>query len=760
MTTFNNATTQAFNLNASNNASAQPKHPLKVASPVARKTTEDTFVKAKEPNGVVASAAVTTKQSNQWLLPILGSAAGLILAGITFVVGKKQAETETLKIISEKTGKAGETAEKLAEALKKEMNQSPSSVQQFSDKAIALLQSLLPSEHQNKTGDDLITAVQAHVKKLEREAIAWKKEIDDAEVLLKKLLIDNNLAADANLKDKNYAELLKLVQTAMINLQQQKAPPGFIEAEVTRLYGAIVGGTETDVAKQLAAIAKHNTDTTPKLQEQLKKALLAGGVHQAEIDACGDDFGALSKLVETKIQNSKVAPLNSEVLDRVEALINDAYAKTGEEGANTLEEKVSALLELVESQQELIRMYNGMIENFHHTLSAEKTKAVGSELAKIFESSEPTPLTSILTQKVEKGIQYGSHQIKNLDELKEVLTNGFEDDGSIMGCNSTNPAKGLGFFLQNAQALPTKLTLVARMLVDCLGQPELNSQLKPEERQLVTNYLDNLLSHPQAKASQHYLKTALELPDDFALRTKLLNSIFSDNTNHAEVQAHLLEHLKQPKITNSSEAGQALEDIIPQLVADVNQSPKDFKFLEGGNRFEPSLSPSDRILQRALELACQKSLLEALSNTANLIPSEDPTGTQREASQQLMNTFKAGLESNNLFTLLRDAIPVNPNGTYNNIYNQIENILNVSRHEQSVKEIRFMKSFSNSLVRDFAEVYFPKIFGNNQIPQHAERLTKLGELAEKLDEGDPRKKAIATVQAFHEHINAIEQLPA
>jgi hypothetical protein len=191
MTTFNNTTTPAFKLNASNNVTAQPKHPLKVANNAPRKTTEDTFVKTKEPKLAVASAAVTTKQGNQWLLPVAGSMAGVLLAIGTFFVGKKQAEKETLKIISDTTGKTGDTAEKLAEALKKEMNQSSSSIQQFSDKAISLLQNLLPSEHQNKTGDDLITAVQAHVKDLGREAKTYKKEIDDAERLLKKLLIDS-----------------------------------------------------------------------------------------------------------------------------------------------------------------------------------------------------------------------------------------------------------------------------------------------------------------------------------------------------------------------------------------------------------------------------------------------------------------------------------------------------------------------------------------------------------------------------------------
>ena len=386
----------------------------------------------------------------------------------------------------------------------------------------------------------------------------------------------------------------------------------------------------------------------------------------------------------------------------------------------------------------------------------------GKLIAKILETKEESPLNKILTEKTDL-LNNGQGLLRS--EMLEALKNGFDDKGHIYNSGSADKAYQLGFIIKHDSnntsfTVPTPHTQVMRILSECLTNPTLNSQLTQEERLSVSTYLELLLGHPQV--TEDYRKTALQLPEDFALRTKLLNSIFSDNTNYTEVSSHLLEHLNLQQITDSPEAKQALEDSIPQLVADVNQSPKDFKFLEGGKRFEPSLSPSDRILQRALELACQKPLLEALGNTPNLIPSEAPTGTPQEASQQLMNTFKAGLESesNNLFTLLREAIPPNPDTTYNNIYNQIENILNVSRHEHSVKDIRSINSFSNSLVREFAEVYFPKIFGNNQIPQPAERLTKLGGLAETLENDDPRKNAVATLKALHDHINAIEQLPA
>ncbi|MCS6266971.1 MAG: hypothetical protein H2174_05345 [Vampirovibrio sp.] len=336
MTTFNNTTTPAFKLNASNTATAQPKHPLKVANNVPRKTTEDTFVKAKEPKLAVASAAVTTKQGNQWLLPVAGSMAGVLLAIGTFFVGKKQAEKETLKIISDTTGKTGDTAEKLAEALKKEINKAPQIIETLSSGTTKILQGLLTDPADKaKTGDALIAAVQAHVEKMKQELQTQTNKLSTETENLKKQLASalkvSGLATDVDLIDKSYTELLTLAGEKIKELQRQKNPPVRRDAElaVENLYKKLIPtGKATTATEQLEAIANHQ-DKAPQLQTQLKQALLSAGVL---IDELNDkSFEELLELTKVKIKPPHNGGGTSDelVVQQLQALtdvINDRYS--------------------------------------------------------------------------------------------------------------------------------------------------------------------------------------------------------------------------------------------------------------------------------------------------------------------------------------------------------------------------------------------------------------------------------------------------
>ncbi|MCX5919800.1 MAG: hypothetical protein NTW61_00515 [Candidatus Melainabacteria bacterium] len=679
-------------------APSQPdKFEKTTASP--RKTAEATPTKQAEET----PTPVATKQGNPWLLPVAGSVAGLILSGIMFFVGKDLATKEALKVVREKSGQLGDDAEKLganiAKAIKDAKQPASEGVAGLTKEMTEQLQAIL-------TGDQ---------KKL--EGIALIKEITVQQTGFEGQLrtaLEASGVQSTDLADKDLAGLLALAK-----------------AELTKPQG---GGGVLDpvVAEQLQQL------------KQLKSGIIDSYTADPELDQTVKDPVARLETLRTNFHQQ----------NGVLKAVKELYEQLIPEGQETNAVKQLAA---IAQHQDMAKL-----EKFTAESLTAGCHWSGKLIAKILETKEESPLNKILTEKTDL-LNNGQGLLRS--EMLEALKNGFDDKGHIYNSGSADKAYQLGFIIKHDSnntsfTVPTPHTQVMRILSECLTNPTLNSQLTQEERLSVSTYLELLLGHPQV--TEDYRKTALQLPEDFALRTELLNSIFSDHPSPTQITSHLLEHLNLQQITDSPEAKQALEDSIPQLVADVNQSPKDFKFLEGGNRFEPSLSPSDRILQRALELACQKPLLEALGNTPNLIPSEAPTGTPQEASQQLMNTFKAGLESesNNLFTLLREAIPPNPDTTYNNIYNQIENILNVSRHEHSVKDIRSINSFSNSLVREFAEVYFPKIFGNNQIPQPAERLTKLGGLAETLENDDPRKNAVATLKALHDHINAIEQLPA
>ena len=384
----------------------------------------------------------------------------------------------------------------------------------------------------------------------------------------------------------------------------------------------------------------------------------------------------------------------------------------------------------------------------------------GKLIAKILETKEESPLNKILTEKTDL-LNNGQGLLRS--EMLEALKNGFDDKGHIYNSGSADKAYQLGFIIKHdsnntSSTVPTPHTQVMRILSECLTNPTLNSQLTQEERLSVSTYLELLLGHPQV--TEDYRKIALQLPEDFALRTKLLNSIFSDNTNYTEVSSHLLEHLNLQQINDSPEAKQALEDSIPQLVADVNQSPKDFEFLEGKKN---TLSPSDRILQRALRLALHKPLLEALGNP-NLIPLEVSAGRQAEALSPLLETFYNGLKQNEALHVLvnSDVLVHSLEETKRTIYKAISDIWEYAPREDIASFLdNTQHDFEKPLVEGFAEIHFPDSFRSNEGKTTiVEILSKLATLVEDLAETDPKKKAVATLQALHEHLAKIEKLPS
>ena len=141
-------------------------------------------------------------------------------------------------MISKATGKTGETAEKLAEALKKEMNQSPSSVQQFSDKAIALLRSVLPAKDKGKTGDEYLTAVTEHLK-LSKDEL--QEETDKLTTQLATALKNSNLANAAEVDGIEVTALLKLAGEKIKELETAKnTDPSAIQAKVAEIYKTLI----------------------------------------------------------------------------------------------------------------------------------------------------------------------------------------------------------------------------------------------------------------------------------------------------------------------------------------------------------------------------------------------------------------------------------------------------------------------------------------------------------------------------------------
>ena len=239
------------------------------------------------------------------------------------------------------------------------------------------------------------------------------------------------------------------------------------------------------------------------------------------------------------------------------------------------------------------------------------------------------------------------------------------------------------------------------------------------------------------------------------LRDKHLALLVANNPKADDVVDALLGKLNRKKITESPEARQALTDIIPSLLEEVKTNSGQFQPKE-------DMSSADIILQRALELACQKPLLEALGNTTNLIPSEAPTGTQTDALRQLTATFKAGLEKNEAFGLLFDEL-----GTGTRIYRPIENIwLGANRNAIAEYLDNTTHDFEFKLIQSFAELHFPEALTDPVLlnlirqPERANTLLSLMEAdALKLTDGDSRKKAVATLQALNEHIAKIAELP-
>ena len=683
-------------------------------------------------------------------------------------MGKGQAEKEAGEMIGKAAGetgksltdlgaKAGEVATEMPKAIKKQLQGL-----------------LLKSDNRQRTDEELLTAVRERVEGLQAETDRQFSELMDLDfdhqkkiaTALKKLGLVEDAEVDPII---DFDALLRLAEEKITELPKAPTPSG-IDAEVTKLYRAIVGGTEKGVAKQLEAIGKH-TDTAPQLQTQLKQALIDAKVPQDEINKCAN-FQAMLDLAKAKMLQPKVAPPKSKALEQLESLVDKVYAeadiKLEHKTAKTFEDKVSVLLGISRGQAETIERNGQQIDTLLliakelqsqlNTIFAEKTKAVGTELVKIFESLEDTVLKSILTQKVGDSEKYGAHQIKSLDELRSILASGFEDDGSITRSNSTYLEKQLGFFMQDSQALPTKLTLVAKMLVDCLEKPELNSQLTAKERQLVTSYLDNLLSHPQAKASEHYLKTALESnsgnAENFKQDTQFLQRLFEASGNESNLES-LFEHPLLDDFNTPTKKALVLPHL-KEALQELRQNPAQFTFKD-------DLTAPEQIVRRMITSATKEHLLGDLQDKHHLIPTTDWVAagidTQKKAIQDLKQTLDNTLGregSTNTAKIFSNArlscLPT--------VLKPLELAHQTpSGIEYTLAEVR--TKIEEPLIKGFAELYFPDLLEDcTTKDDFLYRL--LGKAAGLSNNPNDVKlaKAITNLEALELHIKAIEGLPA
>jgi hypothetical protein len=406
-----------------------------------------------------------------------------------------------------------------------------------------------------------------------------------------------------------------------------------------------------------------------------------------------------------------------------------------------------------------------------YTIHAEKTNAVGGELAKIFASSEESPLMKILSAKVEVNKNNGEHQIKSLDDLKKVLTSSFAGDGSIIGCNSVYPDKQLGFFLQNARPLPTKLTLVARILVDCLENPELNKQLNPQERQLVTSYLDNLLAHPQAKASVHYRDTALQLlsPNTFEADTQFLQTVFENSVISPKLDA-LFEH---PLLDGfATPENKAL--ILPHLqeaLSQLHANPAQF------NPTDEMTAP-ELIVKRALELATKESTLTDFGVKTNFVSDtkwlDAGIATKKQAIGAVINNLNDNLgwggRKTNTAKLYHES-PRDSEFALFKILDSIADVAGLDKYPSSNNSLLTPKGFQDGiefpLIQHFAELHFPEVIEKHRNdavlrPRTISSSGLLGimkEATEALAQNDPKKQkleqAIANLRKLDEHIKLI-----
>jgi hypothetical protein len=700
---------------------------------------------------------------------VAGSCVGVLLAIGAFFVGKGQAEKEAGEMIGKAAGetgksltdlgaKAGEVATEMPKAIKKQLQGL-----------------LLKSDNRQRTDEELLTAVRERVEGLQAKTNRQFSELMDLDfdhqkkiaTALKKLGLVEDAEVDPII---GFDALLRLAEEKITELPKAPTPSG-IDAEVTKLYEQLIPtGQETNAVKQLAAIAQHQ-DTAPQLQTQLKQALIDAKVPQDEINKCAN-FEALLKLAEAKMLQPKATPPKSKALEQLESLVDKVYAeadiKLEHKTAKTFEDKVSVLLGISRGQAETIER-NGQqidallliakeLQSQLNTIFAQKTNAVGNELANIVTSAEHSTLTNILTQKVEGAKDFGAHQVKSLDELKEILTNGFEDDGSITRSNSTYLEKQLGFFMQDSQALPTKLTLVAKMLVDCLEKPELNSQLTVKERELVTSYLDNLLSHPQAKASKHYLKTALESnsgnAENFKQDTQFLQRLFEASGNESNLEP-LFEHPLLDDFNTPTKKALVLPHL-KEALQELRQNPAQLTFKD-------DLTAPEQIVRRMITSATKEHLLGDLQDKHHLIPTTDWVAagidTQKKAIQDLKQTLDNTLGregSTNTAKIFSNA----RSSCLPTVLKPLELAHQTpSGIEYTLAEVR--TKIEEPLIKGFAELYFPDLL-EDYTTKDDFLYRLLGKAAGLSNNPNDVKlaKAITNLEALELHIKAIEGLPA
>ena len=304
--------------------------------------------------------------------------------------------------------------------------------------------------------------------------------------------------------------------------------------------------------------------------------------------------------------------------------------------------------------------------------------------------------------------------------------------------------------------LATHHTQVARMLAACLETPELNKQLSPQERQLITSYLDNLLAHPQAEASAHYRDTALHLwnPNRFEADTQFLQTAFEAVGKNPKLDA-LFEHPLLDGFETLEEKALILpylQEALSQLHANPAQfNPKD------------QMTAPEQIVRRMITSATKEHLLGDLQDKHHLIPTTDWVAagidTQKKAIQDLKQTLDNTLGregSTNTAKIFSNArlscLPT--------VLKPLELAHQTpSGIEYTLAEVR--TKIEEPLIKGFAELYFPDLLEDcTTKDDFLYRL--LGKAAGLSNNPNDVKlaKAITNLEALELHIKAIEGLPA
>ncbi len=563
----------------------------------------------------------------------------------------------------------------------------------------------------------------------------------------------SNLAADADLKDKNYAQLLKLVETTMIDLQKQQAPPPSpVESAVETLYSSLVtGGTETDPVKMLEAITTHHEKLDGAKIASLKQALTEVKVDFAD----NADFCSLLELAKVKMQKPAPSRIPEDeaklkALAKLTTTIEQAYQKTGDTTATNIEDKLTFLQKQAEEQVALLETKTDTIKQLEklskelatqlYTIHAEKTNAVGEQIVALLDApteEPPTGLKKLLSEDVVESQNWTTPF--TMDDIIKVLSNGFE-------VRSDEKEKTFA---------------VRTYLIQHLLKPENYKELKPLERQLLTEYFEALVKHPGVEVSAELKPGVLQIPKTFEADNKFLQTAFEagrENPNLDALFEHpLLDGFATPE--NKALILPHLQEALSQLHANPAQfNPKD------------QMTVPELIVKRALELATKESTLTDFQEIKNL-KSETNWNTVSTKNQQ--NIIKL------ILTELNSTLGVNGNtdtgkisssarGGKPSILKPLGNLDRLKDRETPLTLEEFKTEIEFPLIKGFAELHFHEAFKiakqnhDTKIIYSSGLLKFMEEATKALAETDPTKKplqqAVENLQKFHEHIEVITRL--